>query len=79
MRRTALLLGATLAALFAVSGVAWALTTLQCPSDPYGIGDGTCYGTNGDDLVGGTDWADRIENCNCALLQVPFRTGAGKG
>ena len=38
------------------------VTTLQCPSDPYGIGDGTCYRTNGDDLLIGTDRADRIES-----------------
>jgi Ca2+-binding RTX toxin-like protein len=62
MRRTALLLGAMLAALVALSGVAWAITEVRCPHDPYGIDDGTCYGTNGDDYVIGTDKADKIES-----------------
>jgi hypothetical protein len=35
MRRAVLLVGAMLAALVAVSGVAWALTTIRCPHDPY--------------------------------------------
>jgi hypothetical protein len=40
MRRTILLIGAMLAALVVVSGVAWAATTIRCPNDSQGIGDG---------------------------------------
>ena len=62
------------------------VTTLQCPSDPYGIGDGTCYRTNGDDLLIGTDRADRIESpkgddvvrCGDGYDVVPYNKGEDK-
>jgi Ca2+-binding RTX toxin-like protein len=59
MRRTILLL-AMLAALVAVSGVAWAATTIRCPNDPRDIGGDTCWGTDGDDIVIGTLGRDVI-------------------
>jgi Ca2+-binding RTX toxin-like protein len=62
MRRTTLLvsLGAMLVALVAVGGVAWAATTIWCPNDPQGIGNGYCSGTNKDDVIIGTDGKDEI-------------------
>src|SRR5215208_8236150 len=60
MRRTILLLGAMLAALVVGSGVAWAATTIRCPNDPLDVGGGTCWGTEADDVVIGTDGRDRI-------------------
>jgi Ca2+-binding RTX toxin-like protein len=59
MRRTALLVGAVLAALVAVSGVAWAVTAVHCGS-PKNVEGGTCRGTIGDDYVIGTDKRDEI-------------------
>jgi hypothetical protein len=59
MRRMALLLGAMLAALVALSGVAWALTTVYC-SDPANRSHGYCWGTDGDDEVIGRNKADHI-------------------
>ena len=59
MRRTALLLGAMLAALVAVSAVAWAVTTVYC-SNPKNVEGGTCHGTVGDDYVIGTDKREEI-------------------
>jgi hypothetical protein len=58
-RRMALLLGAMLAALVAVSGVAWAVTTIYC-SDPQNIKWGRCNGTSGDDYIIGTDKGEEI-------------------
>src|SRR3712207_6652292 len=60
MRRMALLVGAMLAALLiAVSGVAWAVTTIYC-SDPQNVYGTICAGTSGDDEVIGRNKADRI-------------------
>ncbi len=59
MRRMALLVGAMLAALVAVSGVAWAVTTIYC-SDPQNVYGTICAGTSGDDEVIGRNKADRI-------------------
>jgi RTX calcium-binding nonapeptide repeat (4 copies) len=59
MRRTALLLGAMLTALVALSGVAWAVTTIYC-SDPQNVKWGRCHGTGGDDYIIGTDKRDAI-------------------
>jgi hypothetical protein len=59
MRRAALLVGAMLAALVALSGVAWALTTVYC-SDPANRSYGYCWGTDGDDEVIGRNKADHI-------------------
>ena len=58
MRRTILLLGAMLAALVGVSGVAWA-ATIQCPKvpDPY---TGTCWGTQEADVIIGTSRGEAI-------------------
>ncbi len=58
-RRMALLVGAMLAALVALSGVAWALTTVYC-SDPANRSYGYCWGTDGDDEVIGRNKADHI-------------------
>ena len=44
-----------LAALVVVSGVAGAATIIQCPNDPRDIGGGTCWGTEADDVLIGTD------------------------
>ena len=60
MRRTILLLGAMLAALVVVSGVAGAASTIHCPNDPLHIGGGTCWGTKGDDVLIGTDGRNEI-------------------
>jgi Ca2+-binding RTX toxin-like protein len=60
MRRTILLLGAMLTVSVVVSGVAWAATTIRCPNDPIDIGGGTCWGTEGDDVLIGTDGRDEI-------------------
>jgi Ca2+-binding RTX toxin-like protein len=59
MRRTVLLLGAMLTALVALSGVAWAVTTIDC-SDPRNVEHGICWGTDWRDEVIGTDKADHI-------------------
>jgi Ca2+-binding RTX toxin-like protein len=59
MRRTALLLGAMLTALVALSGVAWAVTTIYC-SDPQNVYGTICAGTSGDDEVIGRNKADHI-------------------
>jgi Ca2+-binding RTX toxin-like protein len=58
-RRMALLLGAMLAALVALSGVAWAMTTVYC-SDRQNVSGGVCHGTSGDDYIIGTDKAEEI-------------------
>jgi len=55
----ALLLGTMVAALVALSGVAWALTTVYC-SDPANRSHGYCWGTDGDDELIGRDKADHI-------------------
>jgi Ca2+-binding RTX toxin-like protein len=59
MRRTVLLLGAMLTALVALSGVAWAVTTIYC-SDPQNVVSGTCLGTKWRDEIIGTERADEI-------------------
>jgi hypothetical protein len=59
MRRTAPLVGAMLAALVAVSAVAWAVTTVYC-SNPKNVEGGTCHGTVGDDYIIGTDKREEI-------------------
>jgi RTX calcium-binding nonapeptide repeat (4 copies) len=60
MRKTVLLLlGAMLAALIAASGVALA-ANIQCPNDPRNVGGGTCWGTDGDDVLIGTGKSDTI-------------------
>jgi Ca2+-binding RTX toxin-like protein len=59
MRRMIPLAGAILTTLVVVSGVAWA-ATIQCPNDPLDIGGGTCWGTDGDDVILGTDEQDEI-------------------
>jgi Ca2+-binding RTX toxin-like protein len=61
MRRMALLLGAMLAALVALRGVAWA-TTIYCPNDPrdYNTNPWACYGTPWRNEMIGTDHDDDI-------------------
>jgi hypothetical protein len=59
MRRTALLVGTMLTALFAVSGAAWAVTTIYC-SDPQNGPHETCMGTPWRDEIIGTEQADEI-------------------
>ncbi len=74
MRRTILLLGTMLTALVLLSGVAWAATTIQCPNDPRDIGGGTCWGTEADDVLIGTDGRDEI---NSGLGDDLVRGGPG--
>src|SRR5918997_3876357 len=62
MRSTILPLGTMLTALVLLSGVAWAATTIRCPNDPRDIGGGTCWGTEADDVLIGTDGRDEINS-----------------
>jgi hypothetical protein len=61
MRKTALLVGTMLTALLALSGVAWALTTIDCAEPGHGPGR-LCWGTDGNELIIGTDSVDRISS-----------------
>ena len=74
MRRAILLLGTMLVALVVVSGVAGAATTTQCPNDPRDIGGRTCWGTEADDVLIGTDRRDEI---NSGLGDDLVRGGPG--
>jgi Ca2+-binding RTX toxin-like protein len=57
----------------ALAGVAWA-ANIQCPNDPEGIGGGTCWGTQKDDVIIGTSRKDYIAGERGADL---IRAGRG--